>query len=154
MGGLSKEQIKKNVYKMWNDIHYGGINNEHINSYIPYSDMFLEHPFFHEIIHQSGSKSKDNHFLNNNLKLLCKSVKFMSMLHDDKYRDKYGNTPLQALCSMMHYEYYDEEMKEWIKQNVPYGKFIVDKSNSNYDTMTAYCELKFDAELTNVTVNT
>ena len=65
MGGFSEEYIKKNVSKMWRGIHFGGINDEHINSYIPYSDMFLEHPIFHEIIHQSGSKSKDNQFLNN-----------------------------------------------------------------------------------------
>jgi len=153
MNGVSKEQ-KKNVGIFWNAIHYGGINNEHINSYIPYSDMFLGHPIFHEVIHQSGSKSTDNHFLNNNLKLLCKSNKLMKMFHDDKYRDKYGNTPLQGLCSMMHYMYYNEEMKEWIKINVPYGELIVDKSNSKYHKHSAYCELKFDAELTNVTVDT
>ena len=128
-------------------IHYEPITQDDINEYKPLSDARIRHPIFHEVIGQSGSNSKNKDLLNNNLKTLCKSDKFMKLFHNDNYRDIYGNTALERLCCMMHYQQYDNNIKDWIKQNLPQGEFIVDPSKSSFNFDYHFCELLFDYEL-------
>lgn len=128
-------------------IHYEPITQDDINEYKPLSDARYRHPIFHEVIGQSGSNSKNKDLLNNNFKTLCKSDKFMKLFHNDNYRDIYGNTPLERLCCMMHYQQYDDNIKDWIKENLPQGEFIVDTSKSSFNLDYHYCELLFDYQL-------
>ena len=125
-------------------IHYEPITQDDINEYKPLSDARIRHPIFHEVIGQSGSNSKNKDLLNNNLKTLCKSDKFMKLFHNDNYRDIYGNTALERLCCMMHYQQYDNNIKDWIKENLPHGEFIVDPSKSSFNFDYHFCELLFD----------
>ena len=40
---------------------------------------------------------------------------------------------LERLCCMMHFQQYDDNIKEWIKENLPKGELIVDPSKSSFD---------------------
>lgn len=125
-------------------IHYEPITTKDIDEYEPLSDARYRHPIFHEVIGQSGSNSKDKNLLNNNLKTLCNSDKFMKLFHNDNYRDTYGNTALERLCCMMHFQQYDDNIKNWIKENLKKGELIVDPSKSSFDYDFHKCEILFD----------
>lgn len=119
------EEVAKNI---WNYIWEGNLSkiSPLLDKYTPYADKSFAHPIMHENAHQCGnnpnkdgiSEEMKQRFLKQNelFKYIWTHPKMVDLRNNLDYTDKYGYTAMQRL--RVEYQYYCEEMKSFVKENI------------------------------------